>query len=126
HTRHMHVSVGVGPDGRSTGPYDDTSPWGLTGGSEMFCRRGDKGPAVKALQVRLKNLGYDLGAAGVDGDYGAATQAALRAACREVYPNTSADGSVYDHNTMFYVDVLMARKYGGGGQPGPRGPEGPP
>lgn len=30
HTRHMHVSVGRGPDGASTGPYDDTSPWGLT------------------------------------------------------------------------------------------------
>lgn len=29
HTGHVHVSVGVGPDGRSTGPYDDTSPWRL-------------------------------------------------------------------------------------------------
>lgn len=29
HTRHMHVSVGRGPDGDSSGPYDDTSPWGL-------------------------------------------------------------------------------------------------
>lgn len=29
HTRHMHVSVGRGPDGHSTGPYDDTGPWGL-------------------------------------------------------------------------------------------------
>lgn len=24
---HVHVSVGWGPDGQSTGPYDDTSPW---------------------------------------------------------------------------------------------------
>jgi hypothetical protein len=29
HTGHVHVSVGSGPDGQSTGPYDDTSPWGL-------------------------------------------------------------------------------------------------
>lgn len=29
HTGHVHVSAGIGPDGRSTGPYDDTSPWGL-------------------------------------------------------------------------------------------------
>jgi hypothetical protein len=29
HTGHMHVSVGRGPDGHSTGPYDDTSTWGL-------------------------------------------------------------------------------------------------
>lgn len=32
HTRHMHVSVGRGPDGHSTGPYDDTSSWGLRTG----------------------------------------------------------------------------------------------
>ena len=29
HTTHVHVSVGTGPDGRSTGPYDDRSPWGI-------------------------------------------------------------------------------------------------
>lgn len=29
HTGHVHVSVGVGPDGRSTGPYDNPAPWGL-------------------------------------------------------------------------------------------------
>lgn len=34
HDHHMHVSVGRGPDGRSTGPYDDTSPWGLTDGDD--------------------------------------------------------------------------------------------
>lgn len=32
---HVHVSVGRGPDGRSTGPYDDTSPWGLLEGDDM-------------------------------------------------------------------------------------------
>src|SRR5690606_33697874 len=31
HTSHVHVSVGVGQDGRSTGPYDNTSPWGVAG-----------------------------------------------------------------------------------------------
>lgn len=29
HADHVHVSVGTGPDGQSTGPYDDTSRWGL-------------------------------------------------------------------------------------------------
>lgn len=29
HTQHMHVSVGRGPDGQSTGPYDDNSAWGV-------------------------------------------------------------------------------------------------
>lgn len=35
HTTHMHVSVGRGPDGHSTGPYDDTAAWGVlaTGGT---------------------------------------------------------------------------------------------
>ena len=31
------------------------------------------------LQTKLKNLGYDLGRWGIDGDYGTATQAAVRA-----------------------------------------------
>lgn len=30
HSDHIHVSVGRGPDGRSTGPYDERGPWGLT------------------------------------------------------------------------------------------------
>lgn len=29
HANHIHVSVGRGPDGKSTGPVDDPSPWGL-------------------------------------------------------------------------------------------------
>ncbi|MEU6246425.1 peptidoglycan-binding domain-containing protein [Glycomyces sp. NPDC047010] len=29
HRTHVHVSVGTGPDGRSTGPYDNASPWGI-------------------------------------------------------------------------------------------------
>lgn len=33
HTQHMHVSVGVGEDGQSTGPYDDTSAWGISNGA---------------------------------------------------------------------------------------------
>jgi hypothetical protein len=35
HTGHVHVSVGIGPDGRSTGPYDDQSPWGLLEEDDM-------------------------------------------------------------------------------------------
>lgn len=34
HTKHMHVSVGRGPDGESSGPYDDASPWGIAPGSK--------------------------------------------------------------------------------------------
>lgn len=29
HTNHVHVSVGVGPDGHSVQPYDDEMPWNI-------------------------------------------------------------------------------------------------
>ena len=41
-------------------------------------RRGSNGAEVKELQENLIKLGYDLGRYGADGDYGAATQAAVR------------------------------------------------
>lgn len=40
-------------------------------------RRGSKGEAVRWLQEALISLGYSCGAAGVDGDFGKGTQAAL-------------------------------------------------
>src|SRR5690554_7976273 len=60
HTSHVHVSVGVGPDGRSTGPYDDTSPWGLastSGGIMALPRRGDEGDEVEVIQRMLVAAG---------------------------------------------------------------------
>ena len=41
-------------------------------------RRGDKGEWVTVLQTKLSTLGYSLGPCGIDGDYGKATQAAVR------------------------------------------------
>lgn len=84
----------------------------IEGASELFCNYGDSGEVVRALQVRLKNLGFDLGAAGADGRYGDATKKALRAACVKVYPDTGADGSAYNADTIFYVDVLISRTFG--------------
>ena len=40
-------------------------------------RRGSKGEYVTLLQSMLVNRGYDIGRAGVDGDFGKATQAAV-------------------------------------------------
>lgn len=34
HDTHIHVSVGRGEDGRSTQPYDDTTPWNVKGGDD--------------------------------------------------------------------------------------------
>lgn len=42
-------------------------------------RKGDKGEAVAALQKKLIGLGYDLGKWGADGDFGAATEKAVKA-----------------------------------------------
>lgn len=101
------------------------TPGGSGGVMTLFCRKGaTNDPATKAMQVKLKNLGFYKGA--IDGDYGSGTEASLLAACKAVNPNTGAKGDVYDHNTMFYVDVLMAQRYGGGGKEGPAGPPGPP
>lgn len=75
HTSHVHVSVGVGPDGRSTGPYDDTSPWGLRAvdGPQLpggILRRGDSGLGVRLLQAALGIT--------ADGIFGPQTEAALK------------------------------------------------
>ena len=41
-------------------------------------RKGRKGDAVTELQTMLMNLGYDLGPCGIDGDFGKATETAVR------------------------------------------------
>jgi len=52
--------------------FPDTSVWHPT------IRRGSKGQDVKDAQTMLYNLGYDLGSWGIDGDYGRATEAAVK------------------------------------------------
>ena len=42
-------------------------------------RRGNYGELVKELQTKLRDLGYDLGVCGVDGDFGQATEKAVKA-----------------------------------------------
>lgn len=41
-------------------------------------RRGDKGEYVTLAQTLLNNRGYNLGASGIDGDFGRATEAAVK------------------------------------------------
>ena len=96
HDKHMHVSVGVGSDGHSTGPYDNTSPWGIadldtdptpqkpskpsTGtklGDKMpTLKRGAKGTDVRRLQALLTANGYKTT---IDGIFGAQTEDKVRA-----------------------------------------------
>ena len=47
-------------------------------GTKPTLRRGDKGAYVTLAQTELKNKGYDLGKCGVDGDFGKATEAAVK------------------------------------------------
>jgi hypothetical protein len=48
------------------------------GGWRHTIRRGNKGEDVKYVQTILYNLGYDLGSYGIDGDFGRATEAAVK------------------------------------------------
>ncbi|MDP4014065.1 MAG: peptidoglycan-binding domain-containing protein [Candidatus Nanopelagicales bacterium] len=81
HTSHVHVSVGVGPDGWSTGPYDDTSPWRIKRRKRRrVLREGDKGRAVKRLQRRLNKDDPGPRDLGVDGRFGPLTAKRVRQA----------------------------------------------
>lgn len=116
HTTHVHVSVGVGPDGRSTGPYDDTSPWGLAsltgGGTDVIgLKKGDRGEAVKGLQGTLRYAGFDPGE--VDGIYGAATSAAVLR-MRRAEGSTVADGDNFTGWAYAQLMRAMSKKHGGG------------
>ena len=55
-------------------------------------RRGNKGQAVTDAQKLLKALGYDLGSYGVDGDFGRATENAVKAFQKD--HNLTVDGVI--------------------------------
>ena len=132
HTSHVHVSVGVGPDGRSTGPYDDTSPWGLastSGGIMALPRRGDEGDEVEVIQRMLVAAGHDTVPPGgdpdwrYDGVYGDGTQAAVLAFRQSINPDLSSGARVTPWT--FYRLVRAVGALDGGGERGPQGPPGP-
>ena len=43
-----------------------------------YLRKGSKGKDVKALQILLKGYGYSVGWYGADGDFGSATESAVK------------------------------------------------
>lgn len=55
-------------------------------------RRGSKGSYVTLAQSELFNKGYDLGKSGIDGDFGKATEAAVKAFQKDV--GLTADGII--------------------------------
>lgn len=99
HDKHLHVSVGNGPDGRGTRDYDSTASWRIAeikdgkpsvpakpskpttpNNDEEYDmptqRRGAKGLYVRILQALLVAWGFKVT---IDGIFGAQTERQLRA-----------------------------------------------
>lgn len=96
HARHAHVSVGSGPDGRSTSGYDSMVSWNIDdlndapsppkpskpttktkpGDRMPTIQRGNKGSRVRMLQGLLLAWGYNIK---LDGVFGKNTDKAVRA-----------------------------------------------
>lgn len=92
-------------------------------GEDMFVKLGDKGPAVEYWQRRLVRLGSNITypggpPQGIDGDYGAKVEAAVKA---------QVPGSNGKQIAPFEAEYLDAKIGASGiaGPPGPAGPQGP-
>ncbi len=131
HTDHVHVSVGVGSDGRSVQPYDDRISWGVatTGGiANMLCKKGDKGDIVKSLQMEILAAGGSLPQFGPDGDYGNETAYGLIGVIGT--PGADKTGNTYGPSEWAALKVAIAKHNvvavtGPQGPTGPAGPQGP-
>lgn len=116
HTSHVHVSVGVGRDGLSTGPYDDPTPWGWAipsqhnGGKNMIggLKQGDRGPGVVALQNMLNRAGFSPGK--IDGIYGGQTSTAVLA-CRKSMGSKATQGSEITGDAYAQIHAAVAVRY---------------
>jgi hypothetical protein len=120
HTNHAHFSARHDHTGNTS-----TAPWGLKGDSMFPIAKGDSGEDVRWLQYMLINLGYSVGTA--DGDYGDATDAAVKAHQRaHGQPGTASYCNGWQ-GTALMVDLAV--KYAGAdgapGKTGPAGPQGP-
>jgi N-acetyl-anhydromuramyl-L-alanine amidase AmpD len=94
-----------------------------TGDDDMFCRHGDTGPKVEALQRVIVAAGGSVGVTDgkpdIDGSFGDKTAAGLKALVG------SGDGKYYGPTEYAALHVALARR-NGSGTPGPQGPVGPP
>ncbi|MEU5945146.1 hypothetical protein ABZ793_06235 [Micromonospora sp. NPDC047465] len=121
HRDHPHISGWAADDENAAGwPAVDG------GDSDMFSRRGDQGEHVRYLQYQLKNVNPTISnlVGAVDGKYGDATARGL-AALVKLHNGRTVDGKVFGPAEKIYLESQLARKWGGGGQPGPQGPAGP-
>lgn len=86
----------------------------------VFCKKGDKSEAVKALQFALDRMGFNPGV--VDGIYGDGTSLAVIAMGKFV-GSGMPNGDNFDAVRYVQLQICFAKKYGAG--PGPQGPQGP-
>lgn len=117
HTDHIHVSVGIGPDGHKKPPYDSTRKW-LEEMGDIFCKKGDSGPAVQSLQIGL-NLAWRMHTDYNGSDIVKMTSVYDTATCAAVYKLLSGPKDGANFNPTLYWRLLQKV-----GIPGPEGPPG--
>lgn len=125
HTDHIHASVGIGKDGYKEPPYDSTREW-LNDMGDIFCKKGDKGLAVRSLQIGLNRIwkGHE--------DYNGkdivlVTDLYDTSTCRAVYKLLNGPVAGDNFHPELYWRLLdhHADLYVTPGIQGPEGPEGP-
>ena len=82
-------------------------PWIKYSNSEIYLCNGTTGDAVKDMQNKLIELGYNLGRWGADGDFGAATENAVMAFQDD---NGLPITGIVDDATMKAIDDAVAKK----------------
>jgi GH25 family lysozyme M1 (1,4-beta-N-acetylmuramidase) len=86
---HAATNITYGAKVRPSKPVDTTTPPadvevpGISLLGTRILRRGNAGADVEQLQKALMSLGYDVGSWGADGDFGSATDRAVRAFQRD-------------------------------------------
>jgi len=117
HLKHLHASF---DRGRANEDHSDVFDV-LTGGDDdsMFCKFGDSGPKVKAMQLQLLMLDPAcLPRFGADGGYGEET---ANANSRLV---SGGDGRIYGPDEWATMQKLVASRFGGKGEKGDKGDQG--
>lgn len=118
HDRWSHISW---YRSRADQPADLWAARNQGGGIEdMFCKRGDTGNAVRALQLQLRRAGFDPG--DIDGEYGPATSKAVLA-MRKSVGSSATSGDLYEAYGYDQLSGILLRNHAG--QDGARGPAGP-
>lgn len=123
HTDHIHVSVGIGPDGYSRPPYDSTRHWLEDTMGDIFCKFKDSGLAVRSLQLGLNRIWK--GHAQYDGkDIVKVTDIYDIQTCKAVYKLLAGpvEGDNYHPELHWRLLDQHAALYAG--KPGPKGEPG--